>query len=336
MRFFPFCNAVMATCMGAALLCPPSALAIDTTHKEVAAFIDEMSTEHALDTKWVDNILNNARYQPKIVEAMSRPAERVKPWHEYRDIFIQEKRISKGAQFWREHEQTLQSISDKVGVPPQIIVGILGVETRYGDITGSYRVVDALVTLAFRYPPRSRFFRSELEQFLLLVREEQIDPLAAKGSYAGAMGAPQFISSSYRHYSIDADGDGRRDLFGNWGDVAGSVANYFVKHGWRRDQPTVSRATLERPEAAALADGPLKLNHTVGSLREAGVKFDSSLPDNAGAMLVRLQGASGVEYWVGFRNYYVITRYNRSRMYAMAVHQLGGLIAQRVQSDDPR
>ncbi len=280
------------------LLVTPSAAAerpLDLDLPAVAEFVARMEQEHGIPASETRAVLGSAAVQPKIIEAMRRPAEKVKPWHEYRQIFITDKRIDAGIAFWREQAETLDQVYEATGVPPEIVVGILGVETFYGRITGGYRVVDALATLAFEYPPRSKFFTSELEQFLLLTREQEIDPLVATGSYAGAMGGPQFISSSYRAYAVDGSGDGRVDLWDSWPDIISSVANYFAAHGWLRD--------------AGLEFGP-------GAAAEP-------------AMLFELAGADGPEFWVGFKNFYVITRYNRSNMYAMAVYELGQAISNR-------
>src|SRR5690606_22199028 len=208
------------------------------------------------------------------------------------------------------HGERLKKISD-----PRLastVVGILGVETSFGRITGRYRVIDALATLAFDYPPRAEFFRGELVQFLLLSREEAVDTTNALGSYAGAMGAPQFIATSYRKYAIDADEDGKRDLWNSWDDVIGSVANYLRGYGWQDDEPVVVNATLEDHDLSRFDVSKIALNETVQSLRDKGVEFETTLPDDAPAMLVVAQGKKGPEYRVGFNNFYVITRYNRS------------------------
>ncbi|HSN72029.1 MAG TPA: lytic murein transglycosylase, partial [Steroidobacteraceae bacterium] len=208
-----------------------------------------------------------------------------------------------------------------------VVVGILGVETMFGEITGRFRVIDALATLAFDYPPRSRYFRGELEQFMLLIREEHVEPLVALGSYAGAMGAPQFMPTSYRAYSVDGDGDGKRDLWGSWDDVIASVANYLARHGWRDGEPIVVPARLRDADLSKFDTSKLALNETVDSLRAKGVEFDTDLPGTAPAMLVVGEGKDGPEYRVGFTNFYAITRYNRSTMYAMVVNDLGEAIA---------
>jgi peptidoglycan lytic transglycosylase B len=306
------------------LLASLPASALDSSRPEVRAFIDEVSREQGFDRAQLSALLTQAEKKQAILDAISRPAERVTPWHEYRDRFLTEKRILEGADFWSANAQRLESIGDS-GVAAAA-VGILGVETSFGRITGRYRVLDALTTLAFDYPPRGEFFRGELKQFLLLSREESIEPKDALGSYAGAMGAPQFISSSYRKFAVDADGDGQRNLWTSWPDVIGSIANYLRAHGWRTGEPVVARATLASDDLSRFDTTVIQLNETVASLREKGVVFETAQPTDAPAMLVVLDGKSGPEYWVGFTNFFVITRYNRSNMYAMAVHDLGQAI----------
>jgi membrane-bound lytic murein transglycosylase B len=298
--------------------------AFDVKRPEVRAFIDTMVRDHGFDKAKLETLLKSAETKQPILDAISRPAERVTPWHEYRDRFLTEKRINQGADFWLAHGEKLKQIDD-----PQlanVVVGILGVETSFGRITGRYRVLDALVTLGFDYPPRGQFFLSELQQFLLLSREEKVDPATVLGSYAGAMGAAQFISSSYRKWSVDGDGDGHRDLWHSWDDVIGSVANYLKEHGWVNGQPVVVPATLASDDLTRFDTSKLALNETVQSLRDKGVRFETDLPGPAPALLVIGQGKDGPLYRVGFNNFYVITRYNRSPMYAMAVHDLGEAI----------
>ena len=298
-----------------------SASAVDVKRPEVRAFIEETTREFGIARDQLESLLKQAETKQAILDAISRPAERVVPWHEYRDRFLTEKRILQGTDFWTEHGATLRRIPD-----PNLaasVVGILGVETSFGRITGRFRVIDALATLAFDYPPRSDFFRSELQQFLLLSREEAVDPRTALGSYAGAMGAPQFISSSYRNYAIDGDGNGKRDLWNSWDDVIGSVANYLVAYGWRESEPVVVTASLASDDLSRFNIAKLELNETVQSLRDKGVRFETSLPAEAPALLIVAQGKDGPVYRVGFTNFYVLTRYNRSPMYAMAVHDLG-------------
>jgi membrane-bound lytic murein transglycosylase B len=298
-----------------------SASALDVKRPEVRAFIEETTRDFGIARDQLESLLKQAETKQTILDAISRPAERVVPWHEYRDRFLTEKRILQGTDFWTEHGAALRRIPD-----PNVaasVVGILGVETSFGRITGRFRVIDALATLAFDYPPRSDFFRSELQQFLLLSREEAVDPRTALGSYAGAMGAPQFISSSYRNYAIDGDGNGKRDLWNSWDDVIGSVANYLLAFGWREGEPVVVTATLPSDDLSRFNIAKLELNETVQSLRDKGVRFETSLPADAPALLIVAQGKDGPVYRVGFTNFYVVTRYNRSPMYAMAVHDLG-------------
>jgi membrane-bound lytic murein transglycosylase B len=298
-----------------------SASAVDVKRPEVRAFIEETTRDFGIARDQLESLLKQAETKQTILDAISRPAERVVPWHEYRDRFLTEKRILQGTDFWTEHGAALRRIPD-----PNVaasVVGILGVETSFGRITGRFRVIDALATLAFDYPPRSDFFRSELQQFLLLSREEAVDPRTALGSYAGAMGAPQFISSSYRNYAIDGDGNGKRDLWNSWDDVIGSVANYLLAFGWREGEPVVVTATLPSDDLSRFNIAKLELNETVQSLRDKGVRFETSLPADAPALLIVAQGKDGPVYRVGFTNFYVVTRYNRSPMYAMAVHDLG-------------
>ncbi len=301
----------------------PASAALDHSRADVRAFIKETAAEFDLDEREIRDLLAQAETKQSILDAISRPAERVVPWFEYRERFLTERRIQQGADFWSANSSRLADLRDP-GLAATI-AGILGVETSYGRITGRYRVIDALATLAFDYPPRAPFFRGELQQFLLLVREENVDPKRALGSYAGAMGIPQFIPTSYRKFAIDGDGDGKRDLWSSWDDVISSVANYLRVHGWREGEPVVAAATLEDPDLSRF-NLALELNETVESLRSKGVSFKTDQPDDAPAMFFVLQGKNGPEYRVGFNNFYVITRYNRSTMYALAVHELGNAI----------
>jgi membrane-bound lytic murein transglycosylase B len=314
---FPKACAALLFCF----ICIHSASALDVDRADVRAFIEETSREFGFQRTQLEALLAQAETKQPILDAISRPAERVVPWYEYRERFLTEKRILQGTDFWLTHGETLRRIPD-----PNVaasVVGILGVETSFGRITGRYRVIDALSTLAFDYPPRSEFFRGELQQFLLLSREESVDPKTALGSYAGAMGAPQFVSSSYRNFAIDGDGNGKRDLWNSWDDVIGSVANYLLVHGWREGEPVLVAATLPSDDLSRFDTSKLELNETVQSLRSKGVRFETTLPDAAPALLIVAQGKEGPVYRVGFTNFYALTRYNRSPMYAMAVHDLG-------------
>jgi len=305
----------------------PLAYALDIDRPEIRKFIDQLIENSDYDRATLNAVLRDAKSQESIIKAISRPAEKSKKWHEYRDIFLTDERIQAGVRFWLEHDEVLSSIADETGVPQEILVGIIGVETYFGRITGGYRVIDALSTLAFDYPPRSAFFTRELEQFLLLVDEEEMSAADATGSYAGAMGRPQFMPSSYRAYAVDSTGDGKRDIWENWDDVIGSVANYFVRHGWQTGNEVVSQASLGDVWTGAFPKNTTKPRATVASLSHQGVIFATDLPADHVAQLLTLQGRNGREHWVGFHNFFVITRYNTSVMYALAVYQLGQEIA---------
>jgi membrane-bound lytic murein transglycosylase B len=327
----PMRCSLLAAALSAALVIPASATETDPAAK--AAFIAEASAEYGLTDAEIEGWLAKATYQQSIVNAMSRPAERVKPWRDYRPIFITAARIAGGQRFLAEHREALQKVENDTGVPKQYIVAIIGVETAYGRVTGSFEVLDALYTLGFHYPSlgnperearRGAFFRDELAQSLLLAREEGIDIPAQKGSYAGAMGWGQFMPSSYRAYAKDGDGDGRRDLFNSLPDVFASIANYFVAHGWQPGQPVVARAVAD--DGAAFAPPDLVPRYAPAELATKGFRALDGNAHEAAATLVTLEGAQGTEHWLGFKNFYVITRYNRSPMYALAVHQLADAI----------
>jgi membrane-bound lytic murein transglycosylase B len=295
-----------------------------------SAFVDTMVTKHDFARAEVTSLIESAEIDQTILDTMARPAERVVPWFEYRNIFLNEARIAAGVQFWTEHAAIIDAIAGRYGVAPEMIVGIVGIETYFGTRMGRYRVLDALATLAFAYPPRASFFAAELEAFLLLAREESVDVTAALGSYAGAMGAGQFIPSSYRAYAVDADADGRRDLWSDWEDALGSVANYFKVHGWRTGQAVVEQATRSERFAGPEPGNSLDLRETVGSLSGMGYVFATSLPADAPAAAYALEAeGGGSEYWVGYHNFRVITRYNRSAKYALAAHQLSQAIRTR-------
>jgi membrane-bound lytic murein transglycosylase B len=314
------------------LLCAPlrPATALDTRRTDVAGFIDEIAARDSLDKRQLRKLLRAANSQPSIIEAMDRPAEKAKPWYQYRPIFVTEKRIREGTDFWIAHRQALDQASVRSGVAPEYLAAIVGVETYYGRLTGSYRVIDALSTLAFDYPARAKFFRDELEQFILLTRERGFDPLTIKGSYAGAMGAPQFMPSNYRRYAVDANADGRIDLWNNWADVCASVGNYLKEHGWNAGEPVLSEAAVQSDKAAALDGRKLALADTVESLKAKGVEFDTGLPPEAPTILIAADESDGVHWRVGYNNFYVITRYNHSALYAMAVYELAAAVKERI------
>jgi len=287
----------------------------------VDAFIKNTAANNNLDEQAIRLIISQAKGQQSIIDAMNRPAEKKKQWFEYRAIFLKEKRIKGGVKFWTEHQKTLDSVSKESGVPIEIIVAIIGVETNYGGNKGSYRVIDALYTLAFDYPKRSVFFSKELEKFLVLTHKENISALETKGSYAGAMGFGQFMPSSYLMYAVDFDKDGQRDLLNNIHDAIASVANYFKAHGWKQDQTVVHQAQVSE-NFKVLKKQKLKPSLTVKQLNDMGYTSKQTLDEEAMVTLTQLQQKGHKEYWFGMHNFYVITRYNHSEMYAMAVYQL--------------
>jgi len=300
----------------------------DINRPNIQTFIENMATKHNYDKKELSNILLNSISKEKILNAISRPAEKTLTWNEYRNIFLKKERINAGAKFWQEHQIILNKISKQTGVNIEILVGIIGVETYFGRITGGYRVIDALTTLAFDYPKRSPFFTKELESFLLLTKEEKMDPFDATGSYAGAMGSPQFMPSSYRAYAVDSDGDGKRDIWNNWSDVIGSIANYFIAHGWQEGNEVIIPAF----ESGVIAGGitiknGLKATETIASLKSKGITFDTNMKQDHPAELLHLEQKNSNDYWVAMHNFFVITKYNHSIMYGLAVHQLGQEIA---------
>jgi len=298
---------------------------------EGKALIQRLSEQHGMDAGWVRDMLAEAQYQPRIVEAMRRPAEKVLPWHEYRQIFLGESRIADGAAFMRRHRDTLERAQAETGVPAALITAIIGVETRYGRYLGRDRVLDALATLGFDYPERADFFRSELGHFLRLCHEEDIDATGAVGSYAGAMGMPQFIPSSYRAYAVDFDENGQRDLW-QPADAIGSVANYLSEHGWRSHHGIAFPAEVAG-STDGLARSRRKTKYRYEALADAGVTLQDAPAGDTEVGLIELEGENGPEYWLGLKNFFVITSYNHSRMYAMAVYQLSQAIDERVASD---
>ena len=299
-------------------------------HPGAEDFAARAAEEYQLDPEQVLGLLQDARYKQSIVDAMTRPAEG-KPWFEYRPIFITDKRIKGGVKFWRENEELINQAAEQFQVDPHIIVAIIGVETYYGRITGGYRVLDALTTLSFYYPDtgndRSDFFSKELMEFVLLGSEEGLPLREVEGSYAGAMGLGQFMPSSYREYAVDLDGDGRRDLWSSLADVIGSVANYLHRHGWQYGEPvTVAAEAAEGADMDLVSRRNLKPERTVADLAGAGFTPVTEFPADLPAAVTRLEQEDGDSYWMTFKNFYVITRYNRSPLYAMAVHDLSQAI----------
>jgi len=292
-----------------------------------ALAVIDAAVDQGVERDWAEAVIAAAERKQSILDAISRPAEKTKPWHEYRQIFVTDKRAREGVAFAQEQAAVLSDVSARTGVPQEIIVAIIGVETFYGRIAGSYRVVDALSTLAFDYPKRSPFFTKELEHFLVLSFQAGKDPLSLTGSYAGAMGYGQFMPSSYRAYARDHDGDGIADIWSNPADAIFSVANYFVEHGWQAGEPVVVPAVFNGATPDIFEDG-LKPRFTVGELAEMGFAPLSSTAVNLKATALNLEGVDGPEYWLALENFYTITRYNHSAMYALSVWQLSQAIAE--------
>jgi membrane-bound lytic murein transglycosylase B len=283
----------------------------------IPEFIDKMVEKHQFKRDELEKAFARAQHRPDVVEAISKPAT-TKPWLEYRAAFVNSKRIRLGLEFWNKYRQTLSRAEQKYGVPQEIIIAVIGVETIYGQNMGNFRVLDALTTLAFDYPRRSNFFRDELENYFLLAREQQFDLLSVRGSYAGAMGIPQFMPSSYRNYAVDFNGNRRIDLFRENQDAIGSVANYLKGYGWIRGEPVAVRAQ---------SGGEIRLdgNGTARNLVEwtaAGFMPITEVVTDKTARLVDFTLPDGKEFWLGFNNFDVITRYNNSDYYAMSVFQL--------------
>ena len=303
--------------------------------KDVRAFIDEMTAEHGFDRAALARTLGEARYQRTIVAAMDRPLLEPPKWYSYARSFLAPERVAAGVRYWRAHQDDLARAEERYGVPAEIVVAILGVETYYGRTAGNYRVLDALATLAFDYPRRAAFFRGELKQFLLLARELGMSPLAAKGSFAGAMGVPQFMPGSYRTYAVDFDGTGHPDLWQSPADIVGSVANYLARHDWQPGGPVLLPAAIaaETLDAALRKlDGGLSERRATDAWAADGVTIADPaagpVDDPVGLLLLEetADGVDGATYWIAYNNFYVLTRYNRSRLYAAAVHALATAI----------
>lgn len=299
-----------------------SAQADYSQHERTNEFIQEAVAEHDLNAEDVRQWLTQAEKQQSVLDAIARPAEKTIEWDKYQDIFLTKQRIADGKVFMQRYQDLLEQAQEKYGVDKHIITAIIGVETFYGTRQGSYRVLDSLATLAFDYPTRSLFWR-ELKALFALAEEEDLDLASLKGSYAGAMGYGQFIPTSYRMYAVDGDNDGKRDLWNNPTDAIFSVANYFKRHGWKQDEPVTQRVKVRGDDYTEVINDRLKPKWTVAELKAMGVQptvnFDN---DERPANLILLQGKHGAEFWLGENNFYVITRYNHSRLYAMAVYQL--------------
>jgi membrane-bound lytic murein transglycosylase B len=310
----------------------PGHTRFDLSRTDINAFVDHLvSRGFGRDEAFA--LLAKAEPQPKIIEAMTRPAEKALQWWEYRARFLTTERIDAGARLWREHRELLDAIAMERRVQPEYILGILGVETFFGRITGRYRVLDALCTLAFDYPPRSDYFRQELEQFLLLARGGELDADTTLGSYAGAMGVAQFMPSSFQRYAVREGSSTQRDLWNDWGDIFASVANYLQHFGWQYGQDALAEAELgSAPEPTVPAS--VALNDTLGAVRARGVQVQSLQDDATACLVIAAPLPTGMRYRIGFQNFYVITRYNRSPLYAMAVNDLAQAILERALANE--
>ena len=310
-----------------------SNLSANINEKLNEELITELVEEHGFDEQYVASIFNQINYLPQLIENISKPAEKTKTWEEYRGIFITPKRIAAGILFSNQHKELLARVENETGVPKNILLGILGVETSFGRIQGNYRVIDSLYTLVAGYPPRSDFFKKQLIHLFYLSREQNLPIESIKGSYAGAMGAPQFIPSSYRDFAIDGNSDGKIDLFNSWDDVLMSIGNYLEKNGWRSNENILSEASLADDFTGMTNGTPndlsdyfskaIKPNHSIEELQNVGFIFSTSLPNNSRAQPIYLEGSNKEKAFIGFHNFYVITTYNRNVMYALAVYQLG-------------
>jgi len=314
------------------LLFSPAASSLQTSeYSQLGSMFNEVASKTNYTVDDLEALFREVSLKPRIIEIMDKPAEAM-PWYRYRKIFLTEQNISKGAEYWIEHADVLARAEKEYGVPPEIIVATLGVETRFGTNTGGFRVIDALSTLGLEYPRRSKYFSKELKNFLLLTDEQELDPLAVTGSYAGAIGLPQFMPSSYRAYAVDFSGDGHSDLVNSVEDAIGSIANYYSEHGWKTGQPVSWSTTGVRSTANKLVVKKRKTDRALKDLLQRGFTMKQQVDPMIRAGLIKLEGEEGPEYRVVFDNFFVITRYNTSKLYATAVQLLGEEIKSRVQS----
>jgi membrane-bound lytic murein transglycosylase B len=292
---------------------------------EYDELIQELVTEKGYKAESLRKILADAKRSQLVIDSLNRPAETVHTWKTYRSIFLKPNRIEEGVAYWKKHRVSLEKAEEIYGVAPEIIVAIIGVETLYGKRPGTISILDALYTQAYHYPKRYKFGRAQLKAFLQILMEEEMESSMALGSYAGAMGTPQFIPTSFLSFAVDFDGDNKRDIWGNDADVIGSVANYFNKHQWRKGEAVAFRTDTiapNHPLYVASAQRAEKPNTLLSAVKEAGISLPTPFDDNALTKIIQLKGAEGDEFWLGMHNFYVITRYNHSNLYAMAVYQL--------------
>lgn len=297
---------------------------------EVQEFVREVAERHGFVERELLFLFSRVRRTEPVLDAIKPPPPKARSWEEYRGNFVNERRIAAGVEFWRKHRRALERAEKLYGVAPQYVVAIIGVETLYGRNAGRWRVVDALTTLAFDYPPRAPYFRSELEHYLLLSRERNTDVFSVRGSYAGAIGIPQFMPSSTRRFAVDFDGNGQVDLRRSPSDAIGSVANFLREHGWVPGGEVLLEARVNGEAWRRLADGSVDPKHVLRDLRAAGVEFPDSQEDSKQAALVELETPERPsDYRIGLQNFYVLTRYNRSAFYATAVHDLAQAVKLR-------
>lgn len=300
-----------------------------TQRKDVQLFIKSMVKQYHFNAKELTETMNQVNIQPQLIESMEKPFEK-KNWDEYKNLFLTAKRLKGGLDFWAANQKSLERAQKRYGVPPEIIVAILGVETLYGERQGENSVLDALATLAFNYPKRSAYFTKELKEYLLLCREHKVSPTLYKGSYAGAIGKPQFMPSSYRYYAVDFNNKGRRDLISDNDDSIGSIANYFHKHGWKLNAGIAQHAQLKGWGFKRIHMNPRSPNYHYSQLVAAGVRpVTASQNHSIRAGLIELDTAEGKEYWLAYPNFFVITRYNSSPQYALVVYLLAQQLKQQ-------
>lgn len=305
----------------------------DFNKQELNNFINELVKEDGFSRTDLEKLFAKAEYKTRIIELISKPAERRLTWGEYRNLFINERRINQGVEFWKENKDLLDQAAAKYGVAPATIIGILGIETGFGRNSGGFRVVDALSTLGFGYPRRAAFFKKELRSLLQLAKQQGFDPLELKGSYAGAMGIPQFMPSSYLAYAVDFDGNGQADIWNSNADAIGSIASYLSRHGWTAGEPVAARATVTGKNTDNFISKNSKPAHTLSDASKMGWKSTTYLPNSIKVRGLELDGSQGTEHWLTTNNFYVITRYNRSDLYAMAVWQLGDHVEKKLNAE---
>ena len=338
MRLFPRIATLLLLALAVPAGARDSASPTFAVRPDVERFMADLVERHAFDADELRRVFAQARREEGVLEAMRAQPRQSDSWEAYRALFVNERHVRAGLDFWKAHAPTLARARVLYGVPEEIIVAIIGIETFYGRNTGRWRVIDALATLAFDYPPRAPFFRGELENYLLFARDLQLDVFAVKGSYAGAIGIPQFMPGSYLRYAVDFDGDGHTDLRANPVDAVGSVANFLLRHGWKRGEPVQRAARVSGSEHEALVDGGVLPRHTIEELRAHGVEVQGApLPEGTRAVLLRLETPERpADFRIGLHNFYVLTRYNRSVFYALSAADLARQIRAARRSQEGR